>query len=44
MTTYGEERTAVVVLMVVGFDVSYLLFASGGSGPTLVTTATGTAP
>ena len=34
----------VIVLFVVGFAVSYLLFASGGSGPTLVTTATGTAP
>ena len=34
----------VIVLLVVGFAVSYLLFASGGSDPVLVTIGTGTAP
>ena len=34
----------VIALLVVGFAVSYLLFASGGSGPVLVTIGTGTAP
>jgi hypothetical protein len=34
----------VIVLLIVGFAVSYLLFASGGSGPVLVTTGKGTAP
>lgn len=34
----------VIVLIVVGFAMSYILFASGGSGPVLVTTGTGTAP
>jgi len=34
----------VIVLLVVGFAVSYLLFASGGSEPVVVTVGKGNAP